>query len=87
MGIAVVVRRKLPGPSRKRPSTRWAAVFGRWLLPPRRASALFCVRALMALATWVCSLSWLPVPVASPFHTLRHANGAQISVNTLRDGF
>ena len=55
MGIAVVVRCKLPRPSRKRPSTRWAAVFGRWLL--RRASALFCVRALMALATWGSVLS------------------------------
>ena len=57
MGIAVVVRCKLPRPSRKRPSTRWAAVFGRWLLSPPRASALFCVRARMALATWGSALS------------------------------
>ena len=87
MGIAVVVRCKLPGPSRKRPSTRWAAVFGRWLLPPESQRFVLRKSAHGPGDLGVCSLSWLPVPVASPFHTLRHANGAQISVNTLRDGF
>ena len=58
MGIGVVVGCKLPRPSRKRPSTRWAAVFGRWLLLPRRAGALFCVRALIP-RTWGSLLSQL----------------------------
>jgi len=50
-GIRLLVHCALPRPSRKCPSPRWAAVFGRWFPTPRRTSA-FCWCIQRARGHW-----------------------------------